>query len=769
MRLALIFLILFLFVGTSDWSAAQIPNRQWRDHLAYSKAFSIASFQHKVFCASSSGVFYFDKRDQSLNKISKVNGLNDVDITTIAADKENNQLIVAYRNGALDLFNDNTFFYLNDIKRKNILGDKQINNITIHKGLAYLATGFGIVVLDYLRKEIKDTYIFGPGGTNISVNDVEINGNTIYAATAKGVYQADLNNPGLVNYKLWERMEDLPVQVANYVHVEYSLDGNYQFVVQRNNDTNKDDIYYFDNGAWTLWEYDENETYRDFFVQENLLYHVTYGKVTKHNLTTNQISRYWSGLPRQALIEGEDIWAADLVHGLVRFSPTERIFYAPNGPNSNEVFDIYIDDQQVLTTRGAFSSNFSNLYLKHEFFKFNEEKWQSYVVEDARDAVHIVSNPLDPDHIFTGTWGFGIYEYKDDVLIDSFTVQNTAKHTLQSIYPNDDYVRIGGLVMDKQGNLWATNSGPDIEHTISVRTAEGKWKAFKYSNLIESDNIGEIMITRNNHKWIQIPQGKGIFVFDDMGTIEDESDDRAKKLNIIDRDKNQMFNDVYCMAEDLDGDIWVGTNQGPLVYYNPEFVFDDPNIRADRIVLPIEIAGEGSYLLENSTITSIAIDGANRKWIGTAHSGVFLLSESGKKEISHFTKDNSPLFSNQIKKIAINHKTGEVFIATPNGLLSYMGDATSGGDEFGNVYVYPNPIREDYLGDITITGLARDVNVKITDVSGNIVYETTALGGQAIWNGRNFNDERVRTGVYYVFCTSDNGSLTHTTKLLFIH
>jgi hypothetical protein len=186
-------------------------------------------------------------------------------------------------------------------------------------------------------------------------------------------------------------------------------------------------------------------------------------------------------------------------------------------------------------------------------------------------------------------------------------------------------------------------------------------------------------------------------------------------------------------------------------------------------VLPIEIEGQGSYLLENSTITSIAVDGANRKWIGTAHSGAFLLSENGKSEIHHFTEENSPLFSNQIIKIAINDENGEVFFATPHGLISFMGDATGAGDFFENVYVYPNPIREDYQGDITITGLARDVNVKITDISGNIVYETTALGGQAIWNGKIFDQEKVQTGVYLVFCTSDDGTLTHVTKLLFIH
>lgn len=747
---------------------AQIPNGQWRDHLAYGKAIDLAAFENKVFCASSGGIFYLDKRDQSITKISKVNGLNDIDITAIGADPENSYLIIAYRNGAIDIFNNKEFFYLTDIKRKNILGDKQINSITFHNNLAYLTTGFGIVVLNYLKKEIKDTYIFGPEGTNITVNDIEIKDNDLFAATRNGIYKANLNNPTLVNYTLWEKLPGLPVDNGNYAHIEISDDNNHWFAALRNEETNKDDIYTLDNNVWTLWNYDLNEQYREFFIQNNKLHYINFGSVNVHDLTTQTEVRYWGSLPRKAMIIDDAIWAADLNLGLIHFSTYGKEEYAPIGPNSSEVQDIHIDDQQVLTARGAYSSNFNNLYFACEFFRFKDEKWTSYAVPKARDAVNIVSNPLDPNHFYTGTWGYGIYEYQDNALVDSFTVENTDRHTLQSIFPGDDFIRIGGMAFDPDGNLWVTNAG--VDHAVSVRKKDGEWIGFEYKSLIEdAENIGDLIITERGHKWVQVPGGHGLLVIDNAGTIDDESDDRVMQLDVLDREENKTFNDIHSIAKDLDGDIWIGTNQGPLIYYNPESVFNESNIRADRIVLPIEIEGQGSYLLENSTITSIAVDGANRKWIGTAHSGAFLLSENGKSEIHHFTEENSPLFSNQIIKIAINDENGEVFFATPHGLISFMGDATGAGDFFENVYVYPNPIREDYQGDITITGLARDVNVKITDISGNIVYETTALGGQAIWNGKNFDQEKVQTGVYLVFCTSDDGTLTHVTKLLFIH
>ena len=205
---------------------------------------------------------------------------------------------------------------------------------------------------------------------------------------------------------------------------------------------------------------------------------------------------------------------------------------------------------------------------------------------------------------------------------------------------------------------------------------------------------------------------------------------------------------------------------GVVIYYQPEQVFVDDNFHANRVALTID--EHTQFLLITETVTSIAVDGANQKWIGTQNSGVYLVSEDGTEEINHFTEENSPLLSNTISDIGINHESGEVFFATDKGLISYRGSATMGSDEFRDVYVYPNPVRENYTGEITIRGLVSDVNVKITDISGNIVYETQAKGGQATWNGKDFSGKRPSTGVYLVFCTNDDGSKTYITKLLFI-
>ena len=176
-----------------------------------------------------------------------------------------------------------------------------------------------------------------------------------------------------------------------------------------------------------------------------------------------------------------------------------------------------------------------------------------------------------------------------------------------------------------------------------------------------------------------------------------------------------------------------------------------------------------NYLLAEQQVQCIAIDGGNRKWFGTANSGAYLMNETGTKELLHFTVENSPLPSDNILSISVEPKSGEVFFVTAKGVVSYRGDATEAGNSFGEVYVFPNPVRPDYQGVVTIAGLAADVNVKITDIAGNIVYETTANGGQATWDGNNFSGRRVATGIYLVFCSNDDGSETFVTKLLFVN
>ncbi|PLX23695.1 MAG: hypothetical protein C0597_00650, partial [Marinilabiliales bacterium] len=469
--------------------------------------------------------------------------------------------------------------------------------------------------------------------------------------------------------------------------------------------------------------------------------------------------------PYDIIFDNNLYYIADRGQGLIVYSSSNTEVILPNAPYFANAYSIESDNNRVLVAAGALTPNWGNFFVDGAVFSFENERWQSIVNYSAADYVSVILDPYNSNHFYTGAWGKGIFEYRDNILEENFTGENSS---LQTVITGENYYRVKGMAFDSENNLWATNSS--VENPVSVKKAGSSgieaWKSFNFNEQISNIIVGDIIVTNNNQKWIVLPLGNGLFVFDDNGTIDDENDDLTKKMSVVDENGKVISNNVYSIAEDLDGNIWVGTDLGIVVYYFPENVFESSLFYAQRIILTIGDVTQ--YLLNSETITSIAIDGANRKWLGTQSSGVYLVSKDGTEEINHFTEENSPLLSNKIYDIGINHETGEVFFATDKGLISYRGTATMGSDEFRDVYVYPNPVRENYDGDVTIRGLVSDVNVKITDISGNIVFETTAEGGQATWDGKNFSGQRVSTGVYLVFCSNDDGSKTHITKLLFI-
>jgi hypothetical protein len=296
------------------------------------------------------------------------------------------------------------------------------------------------------------------------------------------------------------------------------------------------------------------------------------------------------------------------------------------------------------------------------------------------------------------------------------------------------------------------------------------WTSFTIPIVNEND-LGQIMVNQLGQKWIQMRYGNmnpnSLLVFTDNGTPENPADDQAKLLNSSAGSGNIPGNNVIAMAEDKNGEIWIGTEKGVAVFYSPENVFQPgQNFDAQRIL--VTQGGYVQYLLENETVTAIAVDGANQKWIGTDRGGVFLFSEDGTKEIYHFTSENSPLLSDRITCIAIN-QDGEVFFGTDKGVISFRAQATPGGDSNDNVYAFPNPVKSDYEGYIAVKGLVNNAQVRITDINGVLVYSTRAEGGQAVWDGKNFDGRKAQTGVYLVYSAKDDGTQKIVTKILFIH
>lgn len=757
--------IIVFFLINSFYLFSQEYLGSWTSYLPYNRASKIAIAQNKIYCSTNGGLFYYNEADNSLNKFSKENGLSDSDISTIAYSKSNDVLLIAYTNANLDLVSGNTIFNLSDIKRKAILGDKNIYSIYFLNDNAYLACGFGIVVVDLLKKEIKETYYIGKDGEQIKVNSISSDAQNLYAGTDQGLYYADLSSTNLIDFNNWQKHSRF--SDSNDIISSLTEGNGTIYLVQENTLSGEDSIYYNKYGVWEPYPFFQSEKIQSLRYNNSRLIVCSRYLLDVFSETGENIKHLFTGSPYSADFGENDVmWIADKIEGLIKNPNSwEKITLIPEGPMAINIAGMTFSNGKLLGVAGGTTSSWGNLFVAAQVYEYENKEWSNWKRDTIKDLIDIEVDPLNNERYFAASWGYGLLEFNNGELQEVYKDHNSS---LQTIIPGGNFFRLGGLDFDKEGNLWVTNSG--VAEPLSVLKTNGEWKSFPISNAVNAPNMADIIITETGHKWIILQGGRGLFVFDDKNTFENDDDDEYVKLSIVDKNGGVITNEVYSIAEDRDGNIWVGTNQGPLIYYSPYRIFSDDNFYAQQIIIPRnDGSGFGDPLLGTESITCIEVDGANRKWLGTSGGGVYLVSDDGLDQIYEFNTDNSPLLSNTITDIEINDQTGEVFFGTEGGIISFIGDATQPDEIFTDVYVYPNPVRESYAGDIIVSGLIENTYVKITDINGNIVHETISLGGQAIWDGKNYAGDRVATGVYLVFCTSEDGFQTIVTKLLFIH
>ena len=772
----LLFFALIFITGHTAFSQSAIG--EWTDYQSYASAKNVADAGDKVYCVTKGGLFSYNKTDNSIRKMSGINGLSDVGVQRLAYSKENDVLLIAYQNANIDLLIGNTIFNLSDIKRKQLSADKTINNIMFSGKFAYLSCGFGIVVINLERKEIKDTYFIGNGGDYINVLDLASDGINFYAATINGIYKASVAEPNLQNYNNWVRQTNIPHPDKKFNAIELF---NGKIIANYTPDEwYSDEMYQLDGNVWTSF-LSEIRYARDISTTGNYIVISSRNQVVVYDNKLEKmmhVQKYiFSGSeepviePLCASLDAQNVlWIADQNFGLIKMgTQSERI--VPESPSDNEIFSLAMNVQDLWIASGGRKSDWNNLFNLPQFQLNREGKWSVFnskafsTPNDFRDVVCVTADPKDPDHFFAGSWGGGVLEFEAGKFKKRYDNTNSTLQTQLPNAPNDPYVRIGGMAFDSKGNLWVTNSG--VANVLSSFQTDGTWKSYELSGIANNPYISKVVVTPKDDKWIMVSRGYGLYALNSTNSVSKAQKVVALFRNQEDEYKTEM-GELYSMALDQNGELWLGTSGGVAVYSNPEKIWKDEFMYATR-------PGLNQHdtlfhpLLEKETITAIAVDGANRKWFGTKSSGVFLISADGETELEHFTSENSPLLNNQINDIAINQTTGEVFIGTVSGLISYMGEATAGNDEFSDVYVYPNPVRETYDGPIVIKGLVDETDVKITDISGDLVYKTTSLGGQAIWDGKNLNGNRCKTGIYLVFLSDALGEKTKITKLMFIH
>ena len=751
-------LILALLAVNTGLYAQVVGVEQWADHLSYNKLLQIVEVNNRIYCATEQSVFYYDKNDNSVNRLSKVNGLSDVGVSSIAYNPLSKAIILGYSNANIDVIINDEVYNIPDIKMKNILGSKRINNIMFIGDEAYLACGFGIVVLSVDRLEVKDTYYLNLAHDGVA--DIVNFHDTIFASTESGVYKAPISGFNLSDFNSWS--------------LEYGLAGacgalgviGENLIVACRGISDTDTLLARIESGWSSFESGSYFLIKDIGTYNNQLYVTREDGVYLYDENLSSIQVYSNSVkPYGAIGDSEgNLWVADNYAGLIKGAASWGIF--PNGPWTNRCFSMDCVGGDLWVAPGGRTGGWGNSYISDGLFGYLNNSWENISfteVDSTHDITAVEINPSDQSQLYAGSWGKGLLEFKDGILQMTYRAENTDS-VLQSVVPGQDYYRIGGLEFDQNGNLWVVST--EVDHILSVRQPEGSWTGFGFPGLGLNTRAGDIVVDDYNNKWILLP-GNGILVFNENSTFSNNLDDDYLILNNSVGLGNLPDKDVVSIAKDLDGEIWVGTNSGITVFYSPGDVFSGNEFDSQQIL--IEEDSSYQYLLEAERITAIAVDGANRKWIGTESAGLFLMSEDGTKEIYRFTETNSPLLSDNILALAINHETGDVFMGTDKGVLSFRSGAIEGLSVHSNVIAFPNPVKPEFNGPIAIRGLVLDADVKITDISGNLIYQTKALGGQAIWPGKNLNGVKVSSGIYLVFSTNEDGAQTMVTKVLFLN
>ncbi|MFT6717110.1 MAG: ligand-binding sensor domain-containing protein [Saprospiraceae bacterium] len=771
-----IFIFLALIFG-GFISQGQVGIGEWREHLSYRNGVALCKAGNRIYCSTSPSLFYYDTEDNSIQKVSKVQGLSDLEINVIKYSEKHNTVIIGYNNGNVDLIVNNQIINVPDIKRSFIQADKSVNEIILNGDLAYLSTGFGIIALDLVKKEISETFNLGAGGAYLQVNESCIKNDTIYAACADGIYYGSLND-NLIDFQKWIKMGGLPN--GNYntiVAINDKLICNFQF----KGGWEKDTIYSFEGGNWqkkALGNNYKNNNVVDLNVfDQEVIASLSYSALIldENLIETNTIWQYegtsYSPEPREIIKDENNYWIADRNLALIQWAGgAQDNIIIPTGPYFSSSWGMDYSDGKLWIGTGSLTETMKNNYGNKGIAQLDNNAWKNYyggAFDSLLDIHSVAIHPDNNEHVFAASWFGGLLEFKDGKRVKIFNETNSSVQSI-ALFP---WRGIGGLNFDQHKNLWMSNSGlvgAPITNPLVVYDNELNWYSFNLNGLLNGayNFVSDVIIDKQDNKWIVAYQ-TGLFVFNENGTLSDDSDDQTILLTVGESTGNLPSNEVMSIAEGHDGKIYIGTSAGLAVINNTNTIFEVGTTKAEKII--IEEEGEANYLLSDEAITDIKIDAANRKWIGTKNSGVYLMNASMNEELYHFTSTNSPLLSDAIIDIEINDESGEVYFSTEKGLVSFMGSATDSDNYDGPIYAYPNPVPPNYNGVIGIKGLPNNSEIKITDVLGNLVYETIANGGTATWDGHSLNGRKAQSGVYIVFASNSDGSKTEITKILFLN
>lgn len=751
-----LFLLLIQFCGAQG-------KLSWQGYFSFNEIKDISESATSVFAASENALFSKNTATNILKTTTTVDGLSGQTISAVYYSEIFKKTLIGYENGLMILINDvdGSILKVVDIINKQLPANtKKINHFMEDNGVIYVSCDFGIVQFNLKTSQFGDTYFIGDNGAEISVKQTTLFNGFIFAATSSGIRKADKTNANLIDYNQWS-----VVNAGNWSSVE-TLDSELIAI----NDSGY--IHRFNSNTFVGFLQlpqpavdTRGKSHNLFITTANTVYVYNNQMVLNRQISNSQVLDNTLNFSCATAV-GNQIFIGTKEKGLFASSLNNVAAFennTPAGPVRNNIFAIDAGSSVLWTVYGDYDVSYNPYPLdNYGISRYNASGWLNITyseVYDAKSITRVLVNPNNEKQVYASSFFSGLVKVENDVPNFLYNEKNSGLESITTEGPNYIDVRINATAFDKSANLWVTNSR--IKNGLKVLKTNGQWGSYAMTSIIdnaEEENYSSIAIDRNNVKWIGTLKS-GVVGFN-------ESTNTFKKMTFGVDGGNLPIADVRALALDTKNQLWIGTTKGLRVLSNVSSFQSENQLKANPIIITEDDLAQ--ELLYEQFITSIAVDGANNKWIGTADSGVFMVSPNGQETKYHFTINNSPLPSNYVNDIKINAKTGEVFIATNKGLVSFNGIATDANDDLSNVYVYPNPVRPNYNGTVKVAGLIDKANIKITDIAGNLVYETTSEGGTIEWDTTAFGKYKVASGVYMVFISAEGGGETKVKKVMII-
>ena len=757
-------LLYFVLLIAFQMGFAQ-SNVLWQGYFSYNEIKDLSESSTAIFVASENALFSKNTITGQIKTTNTIDGLSGQTISSVYYSTKSNKTLVGYENGLMIVIDeaDGSMRNVVDIISKQLPSNiKKINHFMEFDGIVYVSCDFGMVQFNLTTLQFGDTYFIGDNGAEIKVLQSAIFNGFIYAATDNGIRKADISSKNLNDFSQWSVIssgtwsgietfgtELIAVNTSGYIH-KYNPNTNslvgYLALSQPASDLRATDNYLIITTSGSVYVYNKQ-------------------MVLVRQINSNQIPETNPSFTCATSI-GDVIYIGTKENGLITTTisvSSEFGNITPIGPSRNNIFAIQTTSNALWAVYGDYNVSYNPYPLDYYgISKYSASGWLNIPYEKvlgAKSLSRITVNPNNENEVYVSSFFSGLLKIVDDVPTFLYNQSNSGLESISFAGPSYIDVRINGAAFDKLGNLWVTNSR--IKNGLKVLKSNEQWQSFSMDNILnssEDNSFGRMAIDKNGTKWMTTNRD-GVIGFN-------ETNNKFKKITTGPDSGNLPIADARAIAVDNRNQLWIGTTKGLRILPNVGSFQTENQLTSNPIIiidnnLPQE-------LLYEQFITDIVVDGANNKWIGTADSGIFLVSPNGQETKYHFTINNSPLPSNIINDIDINSVTGEVFIATAKGMISFKGTATAASEDLNNVYVYPNPVRPEYDGTVKINGLLNKTNIKITDIEGNLVYEVTSEGGTIEWDTTAFGKYKVASGVYMIFISAQDGTETKVKKVMII-